>query len=1243
MSTVEAVLSKQASGKFAVQFFASQLIGAALAGLGVWVIAGWFLRSAMMVQLLPGLVAMVFSTAACFLMCGTALILVAVEQPKAKQAVLILGTLTWLLGSLGFVGNIVDSWSICDWPSLHSWLNDSNPHPGRMASNSAIGFTVAGLTLILSQRARQTSWARFMVLLSFIVLTLGATGLVGYALKLDVLYSWFKGSRMAILTAAGMIVLGLGLFSASLKLSERNESLRPDERINLLGVLILLVVSLSTGVAGFVALQARTKDEIAHGLDQTLEARVAHVSSDLIEGEADTTLLASGMGRSPTFKMFMVKPRDPATRQQYENTLQRRLTAESLKSLTLTSADGKPLVHVGTELSTDRFVAHLPASRSELIWNKAYWLSTTVPVVDDNSRILAYLNVIRQLTDIQKILLDDSGYGSTGETALCQLQDNRVRCFPQSKQANVYETVFNPSGPAQDAISIALTGKHGIFVGDDYRGHQVIAAYAPVAKTGLAMMLKQDTWEIYQPIAQQLKHVIPVILLLTAAGMLLLRSQVKPLATRLVRSESAARQANQALESEERRVRAVLDNIGDGIITMDTGGLIRSANPSSCHIFGYAQHELLGQEMAKLIPAAMRDQHRANLLYRQDDESREAHGAIELAGLRKSGTEFPLELSMTHVNIGGEILFVCIVRDISERAEAQLALHNEKELLRVTLHSIGDAVISTDTQGRVLYLNPIAQEITGWPKDEAQGRDIEEVFNIINEQTGERAVCPVELVLASGDITGLAEHTVLVQRNGSRIAIEDSAAPIRGQDGNVKGVVIVFHDVTHARRMAEEISYQATHDALTDLVNRREFERRLSTALSKADNSNEPASKGLSLLYLDLDQFKLINDTCGHVAGDQLLIQVAGLIRSKLRSEDTLARLGGDEFAVLLENCPPEVAARVAESIRQTIRDLQFIWQDKGFTIGVSIGLVSRDGDQNMSDLLKAADSACYVAKDKGRNVVHIYREADVETMRRNGEMGWVARIEHALREDRFQLYVQPIAARSWVKGIEHVHYEVLVRMLDEQGSVVMPMAFIPAAERYGLMPRIDRWIVEHALDLLESREPDAPQFTLSINLSATSINQDSFLPFLREQLTTRRIRTSDICFEVTETAAIASLTQSSRMMHEIKSLGCQFSLDDFGSGMSSFAYLKHLPVDFVKIDGGFVKDIEEDLIDRAMVSAINDIAHVMGIRTIAEFVESSSIHKRLNAIGVDFVQGYAIGRPIPVTELQWRREKIAV
>ncbi len=570
--------------------------------------------------------------------------------------------------------------------------------------------------------------------------------------------------------------------------------------------------------------------------------------------------------------------------------------------------------------------------------------------------------------------------------------------------------------------------------------------------------------------------------------------------------------------------------------------------------------------------------------------------------------------------------------EVQERKLAEERLFEEKERAQVTLHSIGDAVISTDAEGRVAFLNPIAEALTGWQEDEAKGRLLADVFRIINDETRESAEDPVARCLKEGKIVGLANHTVLLSRSGQEYAIEDSAAPICSEKGAILGVVLVFKDVTEARRLSRQVSYQAAHDTLTGLINRAEFNRRLRRVLETAQaNATENA-----LAYLDLDQFKLVNDTCGHVAGDELLRQIGQLMDQHIRRRDTLARLGGDEFGLLMEHCSLKEAQGVAENLIKVVSDFSFPWEEHSFSIGVSIGLVSVDRNNNgLESILSAADRACYMAKERGRNRVHVHKEDDKELAKRHGEMQWAVRLPRAQEEDRFIPYFQKMAPTEEQDGTQTTHYELLLRMKDETGNLVLPSAFLSAAERYNLSDRLDRWMIARAFRWLRAHPAHMAQLRIcSINLSGLSLSNKAFLSDVIRELEESGIAAEKICFEITETVAIANLSSATKFIGSLTELGCRFALDDFGSGLSSFAYLKNLPVDFLKIDGLFVKDILDDAIDLAMVRSINDIGHVMGKKTIAEFVESDAILDKLKEMSVDYVQGYAIGRPRPLDEV---------
>ncbi|WP_445314150.1 EAL domain-containing protein [Microcoleus vaginatus] len=569
-----------------------------------------------------------------------------------------------------------------------------------------------------------------------------------------------------------------------------------------------------------------------------------------------------------------------------------------------------------------------------------------------------------------------------------------------------------------------------------------------------------------------------------------------------------------------------------------------------------------------------------------------------------------------------------LLREIEQRQRLEDSLFAEKELAQVTLQSIGDAVITTDAQGKVRYFNPIAERLTGWKTHEVQGVPFSTVFLIVDQVTREPVENPINKALLEERIVGLANNTILIGHDGTEYPIADSAAPIRDRQGQIIGAVIVFHDVTESRYLTRQLSWEANHDALTGLINRRRFEEELVEALASVKDSNHRHA----LCYLDLDQFKVVNDTVGHIAGDELLRQITALIQQGVRANDMLARLGGDEFGILLTQCSLSQAAQIAENLKDLVHQFRFIWNGKTFIIGVSIGVVAIDQtSQDLRELLGAADAACYAAKARGRNCVHIYSLDDSELIKQRGERQLISKISRALETNRFSLYYQKIVSITSKPLVEH--YEILIRMLDENGEVVSPSEFIPAAERYGLITEIDCWVIETFFSNYHNLpEKDVlSQGLYTINLSGASISNNQFMRFLIEQFSRYKVPPQSIGFEITETAAIANFEQARYFMSELKKIGCCFALDDFGSGLSSFAYLMNLPVDYLKIDGAFVKNISHNLISQALVEGFNSIAHAMNLETIAEFVEDETILEKLREIGVDYAQGYGIARPVPI------------
>ncbi|MBT9314791.1 GGDEF domain-containing response regulator [Leptothoe spongobia] len=565
--------------------------------------------------------------------------------------------------------------------------------------------------------------------------------------------------------------------------------------------------------------------------------------------------------------------------------------------------------------------------------------------------------------------------------------------------------------------------------------------------------------------------------------------------------------------------------------------------------------------------------------------------------------------------------------DITERKELEQSLHKEKELAQITLHSIGDAVITTDERGHIKDFNPVAEKLTGWKAKDARQRSISEVCKLVDSLTGKPLQNPALQAIKEKKAISLSNHPTLISRTGQEFGIGDSAAPIRSATGEVLGTVLVFHDVTEERGRAKQLAWQASHDPLTELFNRKKFIHSLDNAIDKLLGQDSQHM----LCYMDLDHFKTVNDTCGHAAGDQLLRQVADLWRGQIRQTDVLARLGGDEFGLLLYNCKLSRATQIAESFCQSIQKLRFLYDGKVFNIGVSVGIVPiTSHNTNNEQVMQLADTACYAAKNKGRNRVQVYHPDDDGIHRQTEDIQWFSRVTEALDEDQFQLYSQTIEAA--IPGSNDIRLcEILLRLPNAKtGEISPPMAFLPTAERYNLMPRIDRWVVKRFFNYLTSHTP-VPKTIYSVNLSGSSINDESFVEFLAEQLRQYPVNPQILCFEITETLAIANLQKAVELIQKIKQMGCHFALDDFGSGMSSFSYLKHLPVDYLKIDGHFVKEAPTDEVLCAMLQSINNIGHIMGLETIAEYVENTVVLEKVQALGIDYAQGYAISRPQPL------------
>lgn len=564
-------------------------------------------------------------------------------------------------------------------------------------------------------------------------------------------------------------------------------------------------------------------------------------------------------------------------------------------------------------------------------------------------------------------------------------------------------------------------------------------------------------------------------------------------------------------------------------------------------------------------------------------------------------------------------------------------LSHVRERMQAMMRCSSDAIIITDVQGNVEEINPFGSRMLDASVAEGDLRPSHEVLRLLHHSTRIVVEDPVAKALAGKYDIVEEKHRLLIGSDGNEYAVNLMAVPILDSNGDISGCVVVLHDVTEMFGMARKLTHQATHDPLTGLVNRHEFEVRLQQAMESANVDHTQHA----LLYMDVDLFRVANETCGRHAGDEMLKQVAARLRKVVRDGDTLARIGGDIFGLLLIACPVQKAQQIAESIRKSIKKDRFLWDGKKIDLGMTIGLVPVSADSGTrADLLSIAESACSVAKEAGRNRVQLYEAHDIAMARHRGEMQWVHRITEALDEDRFVLYCQKILPLS--ESNDETHYEILLRMQDKEGNIIPPNEFIPAAERYQLMPAVDRWVVDHTLtDFHLLQQEDGTLAYCAINLSGQSLCEESFLNYVVDRIRSSGIPPNKICFEITETAVMANLNIAIHFIAVLKEMGVRFSLDDFGSGLSSFAYLKRLSVDYLKIDGSFVREMANDRIDYAMVSSINEIGQLMGIQTIAEFVENDAILEKLKELNVNYAQGYGIGRPRPLRQENVENQKV--
>ncbi len=654
------------------------------------------------------------------------------------------------------------------------------------------------------------------------------------------------------------------------------------------------------------------------------------------------------------------------------------------------------------------------------------------------------------------------------------------------------------------------------------------------------------------------------------------------------------------------------------------GERIVLANDRFAALMGRAPADLVGHHLAELVAPEYAELVADNVRRHLAGDPAAAVYEVEVAD--PTGRVTRLELSNTPVRYRGTPSVVVTAIEMIVPVE-----HADpgRSRARATLESLGDGLLTTDVNGRIDYLNSRAEQLLGHTLAEVDGRPFADVVTVIDEADRKALVDPVRQCLASGVRVSIGRRAVLLTSvDGSEHSIELSAAPLLGAGGEPSGAVVLLHDVTELRGIARQMSYQASHDALTGLVNRREFERRLQDGMELARSGAQTHV----MCYLDLDRFKAVNDTSGHLAGDNMLREIAALVKEAVRDSDTVARIGGDEFALLLSGCPLEKAIQIAEDVTTAIRDFRFIWKDRIFTVGVSIGLVEIGRESSsVEDVMSAADSACYVAKNQQQGKVHVYSVRDEAMARQRGEIHWLQRLQHALKDGRFRLYTQQILAAP-AQGQRGPALEILVRLIGDDGAVIAPGEFLKAAERYRLMSLVDRWVVQTALAALGRGALRLPTGrSLSINISGQTLADSQFLEFVVDCLDRTGVAPSQVCFEVTEASVVANLEQARRFIGVLHGMGCQFALDDFGSGIGSFTNLKTLPLDFLKIDGAYMRDLGNDTVNQAMVAAMIKLARTLDFQIIAEQVEDTASLEFARGMGINYIQGYVIGYPEPM------------
>lgn len=927
---------------------------------------GWVLRLAPVVQYQPNSFALVFSSALCFALAGIALLLPLFKAERNRQAQAAIGWVLIAIATLNLLGTTLDITLLAELPALHSWLHDLNPRPGRMPVNSGVGFLLAGFVFVAMARVRSRTIAAAILLATFTVLILGIGGVAGNVLDLELVYPQISFLHMEAQATVAMIVLAIGLWNAwrhdDWYRSQR--FFKDDEKTGYMSATILSATALTAGIVGFGIQQDMLESSLSENLMSRLKNQTATFHAEVTQGarHADNT------ARHTDLVQLIKSSGEPAdfgkTREAREH-IGKDLLAEGFSSVGLYDTSHREVLRAGRaprQAPIEKAV--FPTTPTWLRWDDGLYLGTRSPV-RENGRLIGALELEQPLPLISEQFARVEGFGTTGEMGVCFADGDEIRCFPQGRNPRIHSFPRVNADGKLTPMGHALMGRSGIFTGRDYRGVEVIAAYAPLTATGLVIVIKQDAHELYQPIRTQLNWYLPLLVILVAGGAGMLRSEVKPLVSKLLESEQTARE-------RELHVRTVVDTVTEGIITIDEDGIIESFNRAASRIFGYTPEEVIGRKITMLMPPEMRPLHDEGMRrYLTTGEARIiGKRNLELPGLHKAGTVFPLELGISETTINGRRVLVGIVQDRTEPKKAEQALRESEARSREITETLGEGVFVTGPQGEIVFSNPAAQRLLGWTGEEMLGKHAHALFHHTRADGTPypNELCEISRVVFSGK-SFRGHDEAFWRKDGTMLPVSVNSTPII-RDGQVMGAVVAFHDIIERKRTEARMQHLANFDILTDLPNRALLRDRMRQALASAHrNKNRVA-----VMFIDLDKFKPVNDTLGHDVGDQLLTQVAQRLRGCLRDSDTVARVGGDEFIVLLPKVDGEDDAMlVAAKILGTLNE-PFVLAAHTVEISASIGVaVYPEHGAELEKLMKSADEAMYHAKESGGSTISSY------------------------------------------------------------------------------------------------------------------------------------------------------------------------------------------------------------------------------------------------------------------------------